>query len=85
MVVADQVRRIMRQHLGVDAPDLAPQALVPDGVGADSLDAYELPMAFEDAFSIEIPDADAECMQCVQDAIPYNESHATVGGGRVSP
>ena len=79
MAVADQVTRIIVQHLGVDAHDLAPEALFRDDLGADSLDAFELLLAFEDAFDIEIPDTDAGTMRCVQDAIAYIESHVTVG------
>ena len=49
------------------------------------LDAFELLMAFEDEFDIEIPDEDAETMQCVQDAMAYIESRVTAGSERISP
>ena len=71
MPVADEVKRVIVQHLGLDAHELVPEALFRDGLGADSLDAFELLMAFEDEFDIEIPDEDAGTMQCVQDAIAY--------------
>ena len=85
MAVADQVTRIIAQHLGVDKHDLAPGALFRDDLGADSLDAFELLLAFEDAFDIEIPDTDAGRMRCVQDAVAYIESHVTVGRDPASP
>ena len=65
MAVADQVKSIIVRHLGVDEDELAPDALFRDDLGADSLDAFELLMAFEDEFDIEIPDTDAGTMQCV--------------------
>ncbi len=81
MPVADQVKSIIVQHLGLDPHELALEleALFRDDLGADSLDAFELLMAFEDEFDIEIPDTDAGTMQCVQDAIAYIESRVTVG------
>ncbi len=83
MPVADQLKSIIVQHLGLDAHELAPGALFRDGLGADSLDAFELLMAFEDAFDIEIPDEDAGTMQCVQDAITYIESRVTAGSEHI--
>ena len=85
MPVADQVRSTIVRHLGLDAHELAPEALFRDDLGADSLDAFELLMGFEDEFDIEIPDTDAGTMQCVKDAIAYIESRVTVGRARMSP
>jgi len=56
MPVVDQVESVIVNHLGLDAHELAPEALFRDGLGADSLDAFELLMASEDGFDIEIPD-----------------------------
>jgi len=39
--------------------------------GLDSLDAVEVGMALEDEFGIEIPDAEADKIQSVEDAIKY--------------
>jgi acyl carrier protein len=79
MPVAEQVKSLIVKHLGLDAHKLAPEALFRDGLGADSLDAFELLMAFEDEFDIVIPDEDAGTMQCVQDAIRYIEARVTAG------
>ena len=67
MTVADQVRRLIAQHLGIDAGCVTDEALFRDDLGADSLDAFELLMTFEDVFGIEIPDAAADPMQRVSD------------------
>ncbi len=85
MPVADQVKSIIVRHLCVNAHELGPEALFRDDLGADSLDAFELLLAFEDGFDIEIPDTDAGTMQCVQDAIAYIEPRVTVGRERASP
>jgi acyl carrier protein len=82
MPVADQVKSIIVRHLGLDTHELAAEALFRDGLGADSLDAFELLMAFEDEFDIAIRDEDAGTMQCVQDAITYIESRVTAGSER---
>lgn len=48
-----------------------------DDLGADSLDTIELVMAFEEAFSIEIPDEDAEKIKTVKNAIEYVQTHVS--------
>ena len=84
MTVADQVKHIIGQHLGMDDDDVVPEALFRDDLGSDSLDAFELLLAFEDAFGIEIPDTDAGRMRCVHDAVAYIEAHVAAGGAHVS-
>lgn len=66
-----KVREIIVEQLGVTPEQVVPEASFIDDLGADSLDTVELVMAFEDAFSIEIPDEDAEKLQRVGDAIEY--------------
>ena len=74
--VAERVRKIVVEHLGVDAEKVTPEASFIDDLGADSLDTVELVMAFEEEFGIEIPDEDAEKITRVKEAIEYIESHA---------
>lgn len=75
MAVADQVKKIIVEQLGVDEDEVTPDASFVDDLGADSLDTVELVMAFEEEFSIEIPDEDAEKITRVKDAVSYIESH----------
>jgi acyl carrier protein len=70
----DKVREIIVEQLGVTPEQVVPEASFIDDLGADSLDTVELVMAFEDAFSLEIPDEDAEKLQRVGDAIEYLKS-----------
>ena len=58
--VAEQVKKIVVEHLGVDAGKVVENASFIDDLGADSLDTVELVMAFEEEFGIEIPDDAAE-------------------------
>jgi acyl carrier protein len=76
MAVADQVKKIIVEQLGVDEDEVTPDASFVDDLGADSLDTVELVMAFEEEFSIEIPDEDAEKITRVKDAIEYIDKHA---------
>ena len=68
---SDRVKKIVVEHLGVEADKVTEEASFIDDLGADSLDIVELVMAFEEEFGIEIPDEDAEKMQTVGDAVEY--------------
>ena len=79
MAVADQVKKIIVEQLGVDEDEVTPDASFVDDLGADSLDTVELVMAFEEAFDIEIPDEEAEKIKTVKNAIDYINGHAKGG------
>ena len=68
---ADRVKKIVVEHLGVDAEMVTEEASFIDDLGADSLDIVELVMAFEEEFGVEIPDDAAEKITTVKDAIDY--------------
>ncbi len=74
MSVAERVKQIIVEQLGVDESQVDPSASFVDDLGADSLDIVELVMAFEEAFELDIPDEDAEKIKTVKDAIDYIES-----------
>ena len=71
MSVAEKVKSIIVEQLGVDADEVNPGASFTDDLGADSLDIVELVMAFEEEFGVEIPDDAAEKITTVKDAIDY--------------
>jgi acyl carrier protein len=58
--IADKIKRIVVEHLGVDEAKVTPEASFIDDLGADSLDTVELVMAFEEEFDVEIPEDAAE-------------------------
>ena len=74
--IADKVKNIVVEHLGVEEAKVTPEASFIDDLGADSLDTVELVMAFEEEFGIEIPDDAAETIQTYGDAVKFIESHA---------
>ena len=71
--IAERVKKIVVEHLGVDAAKVNDGASFIDDLGADSLDTVELVMAFEEAFNVEIPEDAAEKIATVKDAIDYIE------------
>lgn len=73
--IAERVKKIVVEHLGVDEEKVTPTASFIDDLGADSLDTVELVMAFEEEFGIEIPDDAAEKIQLVQDAVSFIENN----------
>ncbi len=74
--IADRVKKIVVEHLGVDESKVVETAKFVDDLGADSLDTVELVMAFEEEFGVEIPDDAAEKIQTVKDAITYIQEHS---------
>jgi acyl carrier protein len=74
--IAERVKKIVVEHLGVEADKVTSEASFIDDLGADSLDTVELVMAFEEEFNCEIPDDAAEKIQTVKDAVAYLEEHA---------
>jgi acyl carrier protein len=72
---AERVKKIVVEHLGVEADKVTEEASFIDDLGADSLDIVELVMAFEEEFGVEIPDDAAEKIATVKDAIDYIESN----------
>ncbi len=75
--VADRVKKIIVEQLGVEEETVTPEASFVDDLGADSLDTVELVMALEEEFGIEIPDEDAEKITRVKEAIEYIEKHSS--------
>ena len=71
---AERVKKIVVEHLNVDADKVTDSASFIEDLGADSLDTVELVMAFEEAFGVEIPEDAAEKIATVKDAINYIES-----------
>ncbi|GAB4153669.1 MAG: acyl carrier protein [Sphingomonadales bacterium] len=75
--IADKVKKIVVEHLGVEESKVAEEASFIDDLGADSLDTVELVMAFEEEFGVEIPDDAAEKILTVKDAIDYIKANAS--------
>ena len=74
--IAEKVKSIIVEKLGVEASEVTPEASFTNDLGADSLDTVELIMEFEKEFSVSIPDDQAENIQTVGQAITYLEENA---------
>ena len=72
--IADKVKKIIVDKLGVDESEVTAEASFTNDLGADSLDTVELIMEFEKEFDISIPDEQAENIQTVGQAVEYVES-----------
>ena len=75
MAVAEKVKEIIVEQLGVDPEEVTMEASFVNDLGADSLDTVELVMALEEEFNIEIPDEEAEKLDTVGKAIEYINKH----------
>jgi acyl carrier protein len=73
--VAERVKKIVVEQLGVNEDEVTEEASFVDDLGADSLDTVELVMALEEEFECEIPDEEAEKITTVKQAIDYVNSH----------
>ncbi|WP_298720715.1 acyl carrier protein [uncultured Ferrovibrio sp.] len=74
--IAERVKKIVVEHLGVEEEKVTESASFIDDLGADSLDTVELVMAFEEEFGVEIPDDAAEKILTVKDAIDFIKERA---------
>ena len=74
--IADRVKSIVVEHLGVEGDKVVEGASFMDDLGADSLDTVELVMAFEEEFGCEIPDDAAEKILTVKDAVDFLQENA---------
>ena len=75
--VTEKVKKIIVDHLGVDASKVTDEASFIDDLGADSLDTVELVMAFEEEFGSEISDSEAEKILTINDAVKFIESKSS--------
>ncbi len=73
--IESQIKEIIAAQLSVEPEKVTSDAKFIEDLGADSLDTVELVMAFEEKFSIEVPDADAEKLKSVSDVVKYIEEH----------
>lgn len=72
--IAEKVKEIIVEKLGVDESEVTNDANFTNDLGADSLDTVELIMEFESAFDIEIPDDQAEKIATVGEAVAHIEA-----------
>ena len=67
----EKMKEIIAEQLSVDADSITEASSFKDDLGADSLDLFELVMAFEEAYNVEIPSEDLEKLETVGDVMDY--------------
>ena len=73
-MVFDRVRRILCDQFDINESEIGMETSIGDDLGADSMDSFDLLMAFEEEFDLEIPDEDAEELRLVSDIVTYIEN-----------
>ncbi|MCI6019427.1 MAG: acyl carrier protein [Clostridiales bacterium] len=67
----EKIREIICEQLSVDESEVSLEASFKDDLGADSLDLFELVMALEEEYGIEIPTDDLSQITTVGEVIEY--------------
>lgn len=70
----DALKEIVAEQLNVSVEELSTSTDFSSDLGADSLDLFELAMAMEEKFDIEIPSDDLQQIKTVGDAAKYIEA-----------
>ena len=74
--IEQRVKKVIAEQLNINEADIKNESAFMEDLGADSLDLFELVMALEDAFKVEIPDDQQEKLRTVQQAIDFIQSTA---------
>ncbi|BCN28718.1 acyl carrier protein [Anaeromicropila herbilytica] len=67
----EKLKKIVAEQLNVEESEIKEESNFKEDLGADSLDLFELAMAMEEEFEIEIPSEDLESIKTVADAVSY--------------
>ena len=68
-IMLEKIKIMIAEQLGIDAEEIKPESSLQDDLSADSLDLFELVMAFEEEYDIEIPSENLEGIETVGDII----------------
>ena len=71
----EKIAEMIADQLGIDAADVKMESRFKEDLNADSLDLFELVMALEEEYSVEIPSEELETLTTVQSVIDYIEAH----------
>ena len=69
----EKIKEIIAESLGTDISTLTEETRFKEDLGADSLDLFEMVMALEEAFNVEIPSEDLESIKTIKDVKEYIE------------
>ena len=67
----EKIKEIAADSLGADVNTLTAETSFKEDLGADSLDLFEMVMALEEEFEVEIPTEDLENIKTIGDVEAY--------------
>ncbi|MGN0158856.1 MAG: acyl carrier protein [Brotaphodocola sp.] len=67
----EKMKELIADQLSMEADEITEASSFKEDLGADSLDLFELVMALEDEYSVEIPSEDLENLLTVGDVMNY--------------
>ena len=71
----EELRAIVAENLGVEESELTMETSFREDLEADSLDLFEIVMAVEEKYDVEIPSEELENLNTIADVIKYIEAH----------
>ncbi len=71
----EEIRKIVAENLGVDESEVQLDTSFKEDLEADSLDLFEMVMALEESYDVEIPSEDLEELTTIAEVMKYIESH----------
>ena len=71
----EELRAIVAENLGVEESELTMETSFREDLEADSLDLFEMVMAVEEKYDVEIPSEELENLNTITDVIKYIEAH----------
>ena len=71
----EKMKEIIAEQLSVDESEIELSSNFKDDLGADSLYLFELVMALEEEYDVEIPSEELENIATVEDVIEYLKAH----------
>ncbi|MCQ4773143.1 acyl carrier protein [Lacrimispora saccharolytica] len=71
----EKIREMIAENLNIDINTITEEASFKEDLGVDSLDLFELVMALEEEFGVEIPTEDLETLTTVGAVAKYVEEH----------
>ena len=74
-IIYETIRTIIAEHLGINESKISLDTSINEDLEIDSLDAVEIIMAIEDAFSIEVDEEAIEQFTTVREMVEYVEAH----------
>jgi len=71
----EKIIELTKENLDMSDKDITAETSFKEDLGVDSLDLFELVMAFEDEFGLEIPSEDLTDLLTIQDVADYLAAH----------